>query len=163
MRTSDIIVQFDYNYWATDKILLAASNINQNDLLDEGSHSYGSILGLLSHMFNAEAMWLQRCRDGISPATVRYETPCDSLQELTAAWKSEKLEFYRYLNMLTDQQLDQQIMYKGFSGREFNNTLWHILMQIINHGASHRAELAGKLTELGHSPGDLDFLIYLRQ
>lgn len=162
MRTKDIILQFDYNYWATDKILSAASHLNQNDLLDEGSQSYGSILGLLSHMFNAEAMWLERCRDGISPDSVRYENPCESLDELITAWEAEKPSFYAYLNSLRDKQLDSLILYKGFSGREFENTLWHILMQIVNHGTSHRAELAGRLTQVGHSPGDLDLLIYLR-
>lgn len=163
MRAKDLIIQFEYNYWATQKILAAAQKLHQRDLVDEEVHSYGSILGLLTHLFNAEAMWLQRCRDGVSVAGMRYETPCESLQELNAAWQIEEQAFLNYLNSLNEKELDRLVQYKGFSGREFSNTLWHILMQIINHGTSHRAELAGKLTELGHSPGDLDFIIYLRE
>jgi len=34
-------------------------------------------------------------------------------------------------------------------------------MQFIYYGTQHRSELALKLTELGHSVGNLDLIIYL--
>ena len=163
MRKQDLITLFEYNSWARDKILTSAANLSYEQLSAEGSQSYGSIIGCLSHIFNAEAMWLKRCQDGVSPAAVRFPEPPESLDELMAAWQAEQPKFMAYLQTLDNEQLDRPVVYKGFSGREFENTLWHILMQLVNHGVAHRAELVGKLTELGHSPGDLDFLIYLRR
>ncbi|MFK7804165.1 MAG: DinB family protein [Anaerolineae bacterium] len=162
MKQKELITLFEYNYWATDKILSSANGLEQAELLAKRAISYGSILGLLSHIFNAEAMWLNRCRDGVSPSTVRYEQSCPSLTELSAEWQTERQQFFVYLQTLDKKQLEAPIKYKGFSGREFENTLWHILMQIVNHGVNHRSEIAGILTELRHPPGDLDFLIYLR-
>jgi len=162
MRTKDLIIQFEYNYWAIEKVLKAAKTLQQRDLIAMGTHSYGSILGLLSHIASALNMWLQRCRDGVSPTTMRYPEPSINLDELHSAWETEKRAFLGYLDSLHDNELDLLIHYKGFSGREFSNTLWHILIQIVNHRTSHRAEIAGKLTELGSPPGYLDFIIYLR-
>jgi len=68
-----------------------------------------------------------------------------------------------YIHSLDKAALNQVIPCKGFSGRPFENPLWHILMQLIYHSISHRAEIAGQLTALGHSPGNLDFIIYLRE
>ena len=40
---------------------------------------------------------------------------------------------------------------------------WQGIMQSTNHGTQHRAEAAHMLTELGHSPGDIDLIVYLNE
>ena len=163
MRSTELTTLFEYNYWARDQILNAASQVPHEALSADNAISYSSIIGLLTHIFNAEAMWLERCRDGVSHDSVRFTEPITDLQELAKFWQIEEAQMLAYVRSLDEAQLDQVISYKGFSGREFENTLWHILIQLIYHGISHRAEIAGQLTQLGHSPGNLDFIIYLRE
>jgi len=67
-----------------------------------------------------------------------------------------------FINELDEMQLNESIKYTGLSGKEYEKILWQILLQLINHGTHHRSEIATKLTELGNSAGDFDFIIYLR-
>ncbi|MER3418993.1 MAG: hypothetical protein C4290_00025, partial [Chloroflexota bacterium] len=41
--------------------------------------------------------------------------------------------------------------------------LWQLLLHQANHATQHRSEVAYLLTQMGHSPGDLDLLAYLLQ
>ncbi|MCB0024762.1 MAG: hypothetical protein KDD91_17125, partial [Caldilinea sp.] len=46
-------------------------------------------------------------------------------------------------------------------GRMRERVRWHCLLHVVNHGTYHRGETAALLTGLGHSPGELDFTVYL--
>jgi uncharacterized damage-inducible protein DinB len=59
--------------------------------------------------------------------------------------------------------LDRTIRYRTTRGIPHQNTLWHLLLHLANHGTQHRSEAAVLLTDYGHSPGDLDLIVYLRQ
>ena len=38
--------------------------------------------------------------------------------------------------------------------------VWYYLVHLVTHSQQHRSEAAQLLTQLGQSPGDLDFLEY---
>jgi len=50
-----------------------------------------------------------------------------------------------------------------YSGEGYSRSrvLWHCLVHVVNHGTQHRSECALKLTNGGHSPGEIDFTMYL--
>ena len=68
-----------------------------------------------------------------------------------------------FLVALKDDDLNQVVRYTSTKGKPFENTLWHLLLHVVNHGTQHRSEAAILLTEYGASPGDLDFILFLRE
>ena len=99
---------------------------------------------------------------GISPTAMLLEEKITNLDTLQRTWRDEEASMRAFLGGLQEEDLSKQIRYKRIKGQEQTNTLWHILLHIVNHGTQHRAEAAALLTEYHQSPGDIDFIIYLR-
>jgi uncharacterized damage-inducible protein DinB len=64
---------------------------------------------------------------------------------------------------LTDEKLNAPFQYKTTRGEEMKNILWQAMMHVVNHGTQHKSEAAAMLTEFNHSPGDIDFITFLRE
>ena len=84
------------------------------------------------------------------------------LTALRNLWTTEKTAFWAYINGLTEEDLGREFQYVGAAGKR-TRKVWQALWHVVNHGTQHRAECAGMLTALGHSPGDMDLMVYLRQ
>ena len=39
---------------------------------------------------------------------------------------------------------------------------WQAILHCFNHGTQHRSEIAAMLSDLGRSPGDMDYSVYCR-
>ncbi len=68
-----------------------------------------------------------------------------------------------YLAGLRSGDLAQIVRYQTTSGEGRENLLCQLLAHLANHGTQHRSVAALRLTQLGRSPGDLDFIAYLRR
>lgn len=162
MNVNDLKTLYDYNYWARDRILNAAANLPDQLIIAPTSLYYGSLLGNLVHILNAEWIWRLRCQEGFSPTSFTLEEKITDLESLELASKEEETLMRAFLASVQDEDLLKPVYYKRMKGQEQTNLLWHILVHIVNHGTQHRAETAALLTEYGQSPGDIDFIIYLR-
>jgi len=163
MRIDDIRLLFDYGYWATGRILNTAAAVNLEQYTAPGGASHGSLRDTLAHTLAAEMTWRRRCQEGISPAALPTGADFPTLATLQQTWQEEETAMAGYLATLDDADLDATIHYKTTKGAALQNPLWHILTHVVNHGTQHRSEAAMMLSALGHSPGDLDLILFLRQ
>jgi uncharacterized damage-inducible protein DinB len=163
MDINDLHILYEYNYWARDRVLKAAGNLNHEMLRVRSSMSFGSLLGTLIHMLNAEWIWRVRCQENVSPKSMDLEGGINNFESLQQIWHEEEIMMRSYLGELKGSNLERVVKYKRLSGPEQENVLWYILAHVVNHGTQHRAEFASALTELGHSPGELDFILFMEK
>lgn len=163
MRASELAVLYDYNRWANARILDAAAALSHADFVAPRTLVWGSLRGTLVHAFGAEWIWRRRCQEGVSPAALPRESEFATFSDLRDRWHEEEAAMRAYVEGLDDAAIAGDMVYRNTSGKLMHAPLWQVLMHVVNHGTQHRAEAAQLLTELGHSPGDVDLIVYVRE
>lgn len=163
MRASEIQTLFRYNDWANRRLLACARALPVNALTATAPFPFGSLNGTFAHLGGAERIWLMRCRDGLSPTSLDVFDAPPTFAAIEARLLSSSADWIAYADGLADADLDGTITYANTKGLPFSNTLWRILTHLSLHGMQHRAEAAAMLTGHGASPGDIDFIRYLRE
>jgi uncharacterized damage-inducible protein DinB len=162
MRAEAVRTLFDYSYWANHRLLEVALGLSPQQVVAPAPVPHGSLLGTLVHIFAAEQVWRARCQEGVSPAALATVEAYPTLEALTRAWEAEEQAMRSYLATLTDQDMERVVTYRRPDGRVYSHPLWQALVHVVNHGTQHRGEAALLLTGYGRSPGDIDFIVYLR-
>ncbi len=151
---------YDASFWARDKIFAAADGLSEEEYAAPNGFVYGSLRGMLIHLLSAEAVWFARCRS-VSPERPRIdETNYATLESLQERWAAEEQIERAYLDGLTTDDVEKEMVFSRANGETIRHPLWLILTQVYGHGIQHRAEAAEALTMAGRSPGNLDLLIY---
>jgi uncharacterized damage-inducible protein DinB len=163
VNKSELLFLFDYNYWANNRILQTAADVAPEQLEQDVNLSHGSVLRTLVHAMSAEWVWRKRLQESVSPAGLLDPDNFTTLEVLRDRWDAEEKAMREFLNGLTDEAIHQKVSYKNLQGTAFTHTMWQLLVHVVNHGTQHRSEAAHFLTQFGHSPGDIDLSVYIRE
>jgi uncharacterized damage-inducible protein DinB len=161
MNIEDIQLIYDYNYWANGRLLAASAGVTPEQFVAKADFPFGGLRGTLVHILDAEYGWrmfLQK-NDWSTPEPEEAEFP--SLAALQKRWKQEEQEMRAYLATLGDEDMNVHRRYTTDEGVERDRILWHCLWHVVNHGTQHRSEAAALLTQYQHSPGNIDFTVFL--
>lgn len=153
---------YAYNEWANEKLLDCAAEAGDSKLTANKGTSFGSVLQTLDHVCDAQLIWLARWTVGQN-TTREMESVASNIANLKAAFETSHAALREYIGGLTDPAVDSVLVYEDSRGNPGERVLWQFLVHMVNHGTYHRGEVAAALSELGHSPGDLDFTFYERQ
>ncbi len=153
---------FDYSYWAHDRLLAAAAGMSEAEYARPNGLVYGSIRGILTRCLDGEYGW--RCRlDGEIDDGIIREEQVATPEAIAGRWRAEESKMRAYLAGLPNSPVAGFVTWKRSKGGEARRQLWQILTHVVNHSTQHRREAAEALTMVGCSPGDLDFIVYLRE
>jgi uncharacterized damage-inducible protein DinB len=111
---------------------------------------------------SAERVYRMRLADE-TPSGVEQDEFA-SLQAIREFWAEEETQMGAYLDSLDDAAVAESFKYTVAStGQEYERVRADVLTQLLFHGMQHRAEIAQMLTEFGHSPGNIDYLLYINE
>lgn len=158
MNKDDISTLIHFNFWANGRILTACENLTLNEFTQDvmPDPGWGSLRGILVHTLDTEFGW--RANLQAQDASEILETAdFADVAALKARWEIEKTAWFTYLDSLTDEKLRQGVG----ENQETSRKVWQVIMHVIAHSIQHRSEAAFILTGYGHSPGELDFGVFL--
>jgi len=152
---------YEYNQWAANVILDSCAALPKEELAQSRTASHESSSALLVHTLGTQVFWLARWKGEPFPSTPLVEEGrmLESLRESFAASHAALGEFTAGL---TEEDLGRPTAMPEFIERMkgVDLPLWQVMMQIIEHGIHHRAEVQSALTALGHPVQDLDYILW---
>ena len=119
--------------------------------------SFDSILSSLAHVAAAQIIWLERWTGGENATPLAELQQMADLRTVRASFVASHSGLREFVAGLTDDRLEAPLSFRDSRGAQYSRPLWQLMMHVANHGTYHRGEIAMMLTDLGHSPGDLDF------
>ncbi|TCN26639.1 DinB family protein [Mesobacillus foraminis] len=138
-----------HSFWANERILLSLQQIDNP-----------KVRNIFSHILYAEQVWATRLQgQDSSHLPIWQETDLDTCARLV---KNNRETFIRYLNHLSEDDLDKSISYQNSTGKEFTNSRREILTHLSLHGQHHRGQINTLLREAGTEPPAIDFIIFAR-
>ncbi len=173
MKVDEIKLLYEYNEWADKRLLAACAKVSPEQYtappsIDAGR---GSLRETMVHMLDNIWQWRITLQgyykepladEAAYDATELHEDAFPTFAALHERWLIEQREMRAYLDTLTEETLNGKIRYViPGAVREFD--VWLILVDVLFHATQHRSEASALLTSYGHSPGDYDLVMFLRE
>ena len=161
MRVADLRFLYDFDRWATRRLLDTAAEAVDAARPETSPRAIGkrTLMPILVHMLGAHERWRSAWADQPSPGSRERREGTPSLAQLREDWEAE----WRHTDALFARLTDMRVS-SPFAGPDAapddRIPLWQMMAHVVNHGTQHRSEAAALLTELGASPGDLDLIVY---
>ncbi|MEP6694614.1 MAG: DinB family protein [Chloroflexota bacterium] len=162
MRQRELATLLDYMYWANRRVLESAARLTDAQFRLTSVIAGRDLRATLVHTLDVEMSWrrrLQRRPDEEWKKTL----PVSDYQTVAALvdhWKRDEVEMRAWVASLDDDALARSADLDENVGRKDQFPLWYFLVHMVTHSHQHRSESAQLLTQLGRSPGDVDFLNY---
>jgi uncharacterized damage-inducible protein DinB len=153
---------FDYNRWATRRLLDAAAPLSVDDLRRDSKSSFPSVLDTFTHMLGAEWVWLERW-NGRSPTAFLDTSALDSVRALRARFDLLWREQQGFLDSVEDGAQKRAVAYETFKGDSDTRPLGELMRHVVNHATYHRGQVVTMLRQLGQAPPATDYVRWLRE
>ena len=163
MTAQDVRTLLDYHYWARDRVLDAAGQLDQAAFIAPRESSFSSIRDTLAHTYFAEWAWYSRWQ-GRSPSAFPALDQFADVESLTAAWREIEQQVRAFVEPLSDADLTRVLEYRLLSGVEAASPLWQMVQHVVNHASYHRGQVTTMLRQAGAKPAkSMDLIAFYRE
>jgi uncharacterized damage-inducible protein DinB len=170
MTRDEIQLLYEYDRWANNRVLQAASTLGAEEFTRDLAGSFGSVRDTLLHIVGSEWGWLT-CWKEPSPSsafvTELVWTQREALfnaiafPDLAAVqlkWAEIEREQVEFVNGVTDESLARLLPV-----RTTQISLAHLMQHLANHSTYHRGQVSLMMRQLGAEPLATDFAMFLME
>ncbi|GAB0157549.1 damage-inducible protein DinB [Chryseobacterium sp. Alg-005] len=142
-----LIDLFEYTYYSNKEMIkIIAENLPK---IKEKT------ISLINHILNAQQIWNSRIL-GERSFEVWQTNPFESLEAINHQ------NYLKSIQIIKNSNLDKKITYHNSRGAEFENTIFEMLFQAINHSTYHRGQINSLLKQEGIERLLTDYIFYKR-
>ncbi len=141
--------------WANRNLLDCCAALTAEELKRDVRISHTSILSTLSHIYDAERVWLDCLSTTPDLGSWRLPQgpgPEYSLESLVRDWPQLWRGFDRWLGESPERSMEVDLLLYLPGGVERHLPRWKILRHVLEHSTMHRGQVIGMIRMLGHQP-----------
>jgi len=169
MNKDDIHLLFEYDRWANNRVLQAASALTDEQFTRDLGGSLRSVRDTLLHIISGEWGWLAYWKepspgaDFVADMKKRREAlfhpeAFPNVAAVKLKWAEIEKELAVFVNRVTNESLRKMIPV-----RATQISLAHLMQHLANHSTYHRGQIALMLRQLGAEPLATDFHGFLAE
>jgi uncharacterized damage-inducible protein DinB len=160
LSVEDLREHVSYSAWASQRLVHAASELSEAELLRDFQTSDRSVLGTLVHTFAADRLWLARLQRA---PRQQYSSEADyRLAVLQNEWPEVYRQWDELLKGFSDDEAWADLTYQDMRGNTWTQPIWQLVMHVVNHATHHRGQASGFLRTMGRVPPVLDLVAFYR-
>ena len=151
-----------YNRWQNTSLMAAAESLEPAERVAPRGAFFGSILGTLSHLLWADAMWMSRFDGGARPAANLPESAAHVTDwaELAAERRAMDDRIDAWAASVTADALAGDLAwFSGAAGRDATKPVALCVAHFFNHQTHHRGQVHAMLTAAGATPEATDLFL----
>jgi uncharacterized damage-inducible protein DinB len=170
MTKDEIQLLYEYDRWANNRALQAASTLSAEEFTRDLGGSFGSVRDALVHIVGSEWGWLT-CWKEPAPSSAFVTdlvwTQRDALFSANAfpdfaavqlKWAEIEREQIEFVNRVTNESLGRMLPV-----RTTQISLAHLMQHLTNHSTYHRGQVALMMRQLDAAPLPTDFAMFLME
>lgn len=147
---------YDYHFTENRKIWdRYITQLSDAQFTQQVNYSHGSVRDQVVHLMSVDDAWFSGLR-GIDIPEPLHPEHFPNLESIRAHWDNIEQSMRDYLAELQDDMLFD----KPLEGEDKDLILWQVLLQVVNHGTDHRAQLLRLLNDLGVETTSQDYIFY---
>lgn len=169
MTLDDIQLLYEFDRWANNRVLHAATTLSVEQFTRDLGGSLPSVRDTLVHIVSGEWGWLTIWKEpSLSSAFVTdLWTRIDSLfnpnafpdlAAVQAKWSEVETEQLDFVNRVTNESLQRMLPV-----RETQISLAHLMQHLANHSTYHRGQISLMMRQLAAQPLATDFAMFLME
>ncbi len=156
---------YAYNDAQHARIWASIDTLSDAQFVQHVPYSIGSLRNHIVHLASVDQRWLARVTGAPVPDRLVYDD-YPTRDAARAVWDATREDVRAALDRLTEADLARDLTYQirrvdPPQTVDTTTAVWQILLQVINHGIDHRAQMLRILHDFGAPTFEQDYIIHL--